>query len=203
MSSMCSMPAETRMGSGLTPAADAERQHAAEVDWPADVAAGAESVVHDKRHLVFMRHGGEPLEVRHVVTWVANRLNINRLRAGVDDAAKIGRVVAVDKTRTDAQPRQRDFEEIVRPGAEIAGCCRILARRRGARRAPRCRRRRNWSAKSARCEIKVKRQRPFSAKSRRKNCPPQRQILSRRDQGALRLPSFQQSVDSLDLWRRR
>jgi hypothetical protein len=27
--------------------------------------------------------------------------------------------------------------------------------------------------------------------------------LSRRDQGALRLPSFQQSVDSLDLWRRR
>ena len=72
-------------------------------------------VVDDDRDAVLVGNGGDRLEVWHVETRVADRLDVDGLRLGVDRGIEFGRLGAVDELEIDAVLRQCVLEEVVRP----------------------------------------------------------------------------------------
>ena len=90
------------------------------VDRPAEIPARSERVVDHDRHACLMRDRDNGLEVRDVVTRVADALDIDRLRPVIDQALELVGFVPLDEFRRDAQSGEGDFELVVGAPVQVA-----------------------------------------------------------------------------------
>ncbi len=62
---------------------------------------------------------GDSLEVRHVISWVTDALDINGLGAVVDGSREVRGTVALDELGLDAETRKEDLQLIVGAAVQV------------------------------------------------------------------------------------
>lgn len=106
------------------------------VERTAEIATCAESVVDLRRnqrhstgsgsgcayndgHASLVRDFNDSLEVRNVVLWVSNALQVDGLGLVVDELFETLRLVSADELSRDAEPREEDLELVVGAAIEV------------------------------------------------------------------------------------
>lgn len=64
---------------------------------------------------------GNGLDIRDVVSWVSNALDIDSLGLVVNGGSNVLRVLTVDELGLDAQAREEDFELVVGAAIQVRG----------------------------------------------------------------------------------
>ena len=98
------------------------------INWTAVVTTGTKSVVHHKRNSSLVSDLGDFLEIRHIVTRVANGLDVDCLRLAVDCLPNLSWIVTSHELGVDAQSRQKDLELVVGASVKIGSRDNVVAR---------------------------------------------------------------------------
>lgn len=91
------------------------------IDWPAEITASTESVVHHDRHALLVRHFHNGLEVWDVVPWITYALDVDCLGLIVDQLIEVLGFVAFGKFGSDAETGVEHLELVVGSAVEIRG----------------------------------------------------------------------------------
>lgn len=99
----------------------------AEGDGTRDVAAHAESVVDDQRDTGIVGDFGDGRDVRDVVLWVADGLNVDGSGVFVNRVFDLGGVIAVNELNLDLELLHVHSELVVRAAIEPTGADKVVA----------------------------------------------------------------------------
>lgn len=89
------------------------------VNWPAEVSASTEGIVHHHRHALLMRHGHNSLEIWDIIPWVAYALEIHSFRLVIDQAIELLCFVSLDEFGRDTETRVEHFQLVVGAAVQV------------------------------------------------------------------------------------